>query len=95
MAQSRILLGAAFLVLVFWLWPNLPYAPPLPLEGHAGDVIFMHYLLVHSGSANHASHIRVGLNTAVMPDPEQSYVRKNGPPQPDWTPLDYTLRTDI
>ncbi len=28
----------------------------------------MHYLLVHSGSANRSNPIRVGLKTAVMPD---------------------------
>ena len=38
---------------------------------------------------------RSGLNTAVMPDPERPYSRKSGPPQPDWTPLDWTLRTDV
>jgi Phytanoyl-CoA dioxygenase (PhyH) len=75
--------------------PDLEYADPVPLAGQAGDVIFMHYLTVHSGSTNHAEQIRVGLNTAVMPDPERPYRRKEGPPQPDWTPLDYTLRTDV
>lgn len=74
--------------------PTLDYADPVPLPGRAGDVIFMHYLLVHSGSANHAGHIRVGLNTAVMPDPERPYRQKRGAPQPTWTPLDWTLRTD-
>ena len=74
--------------------PALAYAEPVPLAGKAGDVIFMHYLLVHSGSANHAAHIRVGLNTAVMPDPERPYQPKRGAPQPHWTPLDWTLRTD-
>ena len=54
----------------------------------------MHYLLVHSGSPNHADHIRVGLNSAVLPDPDHPYERKPGPPKPDWTPLDRTLRTD-
>ena len=33
----------------------------------------MHYLLVHSGSSNFAGHVRVGLNTAVMPDTERPY----------------------
>jgi hypothetical protein len=74
--------------------PDQPYADPLPIAGQAGDVLFMHYLTVHSGSANHSEQIRVGLNTAVMPDPERPYVPKNGPPEPDWTPLDWTLRTD-
>lgn len=75
--------------------PDLEYATPVPLAGRAGDVILMHYLTVHSGSANHSELIRVGLNTAVMPDPEQPYRRKKGAPGPDWTPLDYTLRTDV
>ncbi len=74
--------------------PDLPYADPVPLPGKAGDVIFMHYLMVHSGSSNHSDHIRVGLNTTVLPDPARPYQQKTGPPQPDWTPLDYTLRTD-
>lgn len=74
--------------------PDLPYADPVPMPGQAGDVIFMHYLAVHSGSANHSDHIRVGLNSAVMPDPAHPYQPKSGPPQPDWTPLDWTLRTD-
>lgn len=74
--------------------PDLDYAEPRPLPGNAGDVIFMHYLTVHSGSANHSDQIRVGLNTAVMPDPDHPYQRKTGAPRPDWTPLDYTLRTD-
>lgn len=74
--------------------PELEYAEPVPLAGRAGDVLFLHYLTVHSGSANHAGQIRVGLNTAVMPDPQRPYQRKPGPPGPDWTPLDITLRTD-
>lgn len=74
--------------------PDLPYAQPLPMTGEAGDVIFMHYLTVHSGSANFSPTIRVGLNSAIMPDPGQAYRRKSGPPRPDWTPLDHTLRTD-
>jgi hypothetical protein len=74
--------------------PALDYADPLPLPGNAGDVIFMHYLMVHSGSANHSDRIRVGLNTAVLPDPAQPYQRKQGVPQSNWTPLDHTLRTD-
>lgn len=75
--------------------PDLPYADPIPLAGRAGDVIFMHYLTVHSGSANHSGQIRVGLNTAVLPDADRPYQRKTGAPTPDWTPLDFTLRTDV
>lgn len=74
--------------------PDLPYADPVPLPGRAGDVIFMHYLAVHSGSANHSDHIRVGLNTAILPDPEHPYLLREGVPQSGWTPLDWTLRTD-
>lgn len=74
--------------------PPLDYAPSTPIEASAGDVVFMHYLLVHSGSANFDDHIRVGMNTAVMPHPARPYRPKSGPPQPDWTPMDYTLRTD-
>jgi hypothetical protein len=73
---------------------EIPYADPVPLAGKAGDVIFMHYLLVHSGSPNHADHIRVGLNSAVMPDPDRPYRPKSGPARSDWTPLDRTLRHD-
>ena len=74
--------------------PELAYADPRPLPGSSGDVIFMHYLLVHSGSSNFAGHIRVGLNTAVMPDANRPYLPKQGAPQSDWTPLDWTLRTN-
>jgi len=73
---------------------ELPFADPLPMPGQAGDVIFMHYLAVHSGSPNRSDHIRVGLNTAVLPDSARPYMPKPGPPAPDWTPLDHTLRTD-
>lgn len=74
--------------------PALDYADPLPLSGGAGDVLFLHYLTAHSGSPNHSEQIRVGLNTAVMPDPNSPYRRREGAPRPDWTPLDHTLRTD-
>jgi hypothetical protein len=71
--------------------PDLPYAPPTPIPGKAGDTLFMHYLLVHSGSANHAEHVRVGLNTSVVPDHAHRYTPRTGAPSADWTPLDYTL----
>src|SRR5207302_1569224 len=74
--------------------PVLRFPEPVPVSGAAGDVILMHYLTVHSGSANRSGHIRMGLNTAVLPDPAHPYQRKSGPPRPDWTPLDRTLRTD-
>lgn len=64
--------------------PELDYAPALALAAQAGDVVFMHYLLVHSGSSNHDQHIRIGINTAVMPHPARPYRQKLGPPQPDW-----------
>ena len=75
-------------------FPDLGYAEPVALEGEAGDVIFFHYLMVHSGSQNRSQHIRVGLNTAVMPHPDVPYQPKLGVPDESWTPLDYTLRTD-
>jgi hypothetical protein len=78
----------------FAVIPELDFATPVPVTAEAGDVCFMHYLMVHSGSKNYAGTIRVGMNTAVQPDPERPYRRKHGPPQPDWTPLDYTLRMD-
>lgn len=73
---------------------DLDLGEPIPAVGSAGDVIFMHYLLVHSGSANHSDHIRIGLNSAIQPVKGHPYVRKTGAPSPDWTPLDWTLRTD-
>ncbi len=78
----------------FALVPNLEYAEHVPVLAKAGDVCFMHYLMVHCGSANRSDTIRFGLNTAVMPDPDRPYQPKSGAPKPDWTPLDYTLRTD-
>lgn len=74
--------------------PALEYQDSIPVTGTAGDVIFMHYLMVHSGAVNRADHIRVALNSAVLPDPERPYQRKSGAPTPDWTPLDWSLRTD-
>jgi len=71
--------------------PDLEYAAPLPVTGKAGDTIFMHYLMVHSGSANRADSVRVGLNTSVVPDPAHSYTPRTGAPTADWTPLDRTL----
>jgi hypothetical protein len=72
--------------------PDLPYREPRPLPGRAGDVLFMHYLLVHSGSTNRSEQIRVGLNTAIMPDPDRPYWPPNDPDGPDGTPFDQTLR---
>lgn len=74
--------------------PDIDLGRPIPMLGHAGDVIFMHYLLAHSGSANHANQIRIGLNSSIHPDAAHPYVRKDGPPHTDWTPIDWTLRTD-
>lgn len=74
--------------------PELAYRDPLPVEGRAGDVIFMHYLCAHSSSANHDRHIRYGLNGSINVDRTHPYERRVGPPAVDWTPMDYTLRTD-
>lgn len=73
---------------------DLDLGDPLPAVGSAGDVIFMHYLLVHSGSANHSDHIRIGLNSAIQPSAGHPYIRKAGLPATEWTPIDCTLRTD-
>jgi hypothetical protein len=75
-------------------YPELPYAGAVPIAGKAGDVIFFHYLLVHSGSENRSGHIRVGLNTPSTPHPDRPYQPRSGAPDESWTPLDYTLRTD-
>jgi len=73
------------------LLPDIEFNDPVPIPGKAGDVILMHYLLVHAGSANHSDQIRFALNTGVHPDPANPYQRRTGPPTPEWTPLDYTL----
>lgn len=73
---------------------NDQFAPSRPLPGKAGDVIFFHYLLVHSGSDNLTDNIRVGINTAVHQLPDEPYELKTGSPDESWTPFDYTLRTD-
>jgi hypothetical protein len=103
---TTVLPGSHRQVFEYWHKSGLPgntrppspdaiaYADPVPLSGKSGDVIFMHYLLVHSGSPNHADHIRVGLNSVVMPDQTHTYQSKPGPPKQDWTPLDWTLRHD-
>ena len=74
--------------------PDLDYADALPVPGDAGDVIFMHYLLVHGSSHNRDGHPRVGLNGVVAPAAETPYVPKIGPPAAGWTAIDLTLRTD-
>ena len=66
----------------------------IPLAGQAGDVIFMHFLLVHSGSRNTSDHVRIGLNTNVLPDPDHPIAPRQGEPDENWTPFDRTLRTD-
>ncbi|MDP6112951.1 MAG: phytanoyl-CoA dioxygenase family protein [Planctomycetota bacterium] len=73
---------------------DLPYLDKIPLPGKAGDVIFMHYLLVHSGSLNRSDHVRVGLNGVAREIEERPYLPKPGSPISDWTPIDRTLRTD-
>jgi ectoine hydroxylase-related dioxygenase (phytanoyl-CoA dioxygenase family) len=74
--------------------PPLDYPSPVPIEGKRGDVVFMHYLLVHASSRNHDRTIRVALNGTIMPNPVPDIYPRVGPPQPDWTALDWTLRTD-
>ncbi len=74
--------------------PELNYQKPIPVAGKTGDVVFMHYLLVHASSTNHDDHIRVALNGTVRPEPVPTDYPKAGPPQPDWTPVDWTLRID-
>jgi len=75
-------------------FPDFSSKEPLPVAGRAGDVLLMHHLCAHSGSQNHDLHIRYGLNSYIEVDPEHPYRRRTGAPESDWTPLDYTLRTD-
>ncbi|MCX5658296.1 MAG: phytanoyl-CoA dioxygenase family protein [Planctomycetota bacterium] len=65
-----------------------------PIPGRAGDVVFLHYMTSHSSSWNHADHVRVGLNANANVHPQYPYRPRTGPPQPGWTPLDISLRTD-
>ncbi len=74
--------------------PDLAYADPIPVPGKVGDVVFLHYLLVHASSRNHDNHVRVALNGTIRPEPVPADYPKPGSPQPDWTPLDRTLRVD-
>lgn len=70
------------------------FAPSQVLSGQAGDVVFFHYLLVHSGSDNLTEDVRVGLNTCVHQLPDAPYQLPQGAPDETWSPLDWTLRTD-
>ena len=73
--------------------PDLDYGDPIGITGKAGDVIFAHFLLAHSPSFNRGDHVRFGVRgEAKAPDFE--YVPKTGEPQDDWTPIDWSLRTD-
>jgi hypothetical protein len=74
--------------------PALDYPPAIPIPGAAGDVIFMHYLLVHASSHNRSETIRVALNGTIRPDPVPDFYPRCVPPQPGWSPLDVTLRVD-
>ncbi len=74
--------------------PDLDYADAIPLAGSAGDVIFMHYLLVHGSSHNRSLHPRVGLNGVVAPHADAPYDPKIGGPSSEWTAMDHSLRTD-
>lgn len=73
---------------------DLEYSRPTAVSGKAGDVIFMHHLMVHSGSPNHDNHVRVAINANFTTDPAKPYEPKSGAPSENWTPLDWTLRTD-
>jgi len=73
---------------------DLEYSLPTAVPGKAGDVIFMHHLMVHSGSSNHDNHVRVAINANFTTDLAKPYEPKTGAPGEDWTPLDWTLRTD-
>ena len=73
--------------------PDLDYGEPIGVTGKAGDVIFAHFLIAHSASLNRGDHVRVGLRGEAK-SPGFEYVPKTGEPQDDWTPLDWTLRTD-
>lgn len=76
------------------LLPPIDLGKAIHVAGKAGDVIFMHHLMVHSGSANHDQHVRIALNANLTSDPKKPYQRKTTGPSPQWTPLDQTLRTD-
>lgn len=73
--------------------PDLDYGDPVGVTGKAGDVIFAHFLIAHSASANRGDHVRVGLRGEAKAV-DWEYVPKTGEPQDDWTPLDWSLRTD-
>lgn len=73
--------------------PGFPYGDPVPVTGRAGDIIFAHFLLAHSASINRSNRVRVGLRGEAKAR-DHKYVPKMGAPQADWTPLDWTLRTD-
>lgn len=73
---------------------GIDFAPPVFVAGKAGDVIFMHHLMVHCGSTNFDDHVRLAINANFTSDSTKQYQPKSGPPQNDWTPLDYTLRRD-
>jgi hypothetical protein len=73
---------------------DLDYPAPVAIAGKAGDVVFMHYLAVHSGSPNYDNKVRLAINANFTSDPQKAYEVKSGPPTDEWTPLDYTLRTD-
>ena len=76
------------------IFPKIELGEPVPVPGKTGDMILMHHLLAHAGSPNYDTHVRIALNANLTSDPQKSYERKSGPPQEDWTPLDWTLRTD-
>ena len=74
--------------------PGLDFGEAIPFVGRAGDVLLMHYLMPHDGTPNFGDHIRVGINSSIVPAAEQPYRPKLGSPDDSWLPMDYTLRTD-
>ena len=72
--------------------PDIPLNDPIPVTARAGDVAICHYLMTHSASANRDDHVRVGLHGWLKATSD--YEPKIGEPQADWTPLDWSLRTD-
>ena len=74
--------------------PDIPFNDPIPVVAKAGDVAICHYLMVHASSANRGDHVRVGLHGWLKAASNYHYVPRSGPPQNDWTPVDWVLRTD-
>ena len=74
--------------------PDIDYGNPVAATGEAGDVILFHHLMIHSASANRGDWVRVGVRGEVRLPTDLEYEPRLGPPQEDWLPIDWTLRTD-